>query len=139
MLLRSLQHAIPITYIRHFFPFSLSKLRFHDSNESQAFGFSGDVFCGDEDFDALNDFEGEVVTPVIIYFYTLARCRRTWETGGGSPVRSTDFAYMFGALTAGSRYVGCGAAAMRSIRVLLSGGLDLGGSSCSCGVVDALF
>ena len=121
---------------RHFFPFPLSKLRFHDSNESQAFGFSGDVFCGDEDFDALNDFEGEVVTPVI-YFY-ISPVSTTWETGGGSPVRSTDFAYMFGALVAGSRYVECGAA-MRSICVLLSGGLYLGGSSRSCSVVDALF
>ena len=53
---------------RHFFPFPLSKLRFHDSNESQAFGFSGDVFCGDDGFDALSDFEGEVVTAVVIYF-----------------------------------------------------------------------
>ena len=52
---------------RHFFPFPLSKLRFHDSNESQAFGFSGDVFWGDDDFDAFNDFEGEVVTAVVIY------------------------------------------------------------------------
>ena len=73
----------------HFFPFPLSKLRFHDSNESQAFGcFSGDdVFCGDDDddFAAFNDcFDGEVVTPVIIYIHTLARYfERTWETGGG--------------------------------------------------------